>query len=85
MFVECLGWCLPFQRLAGSAIQGCGDGLEVVGGPIPFARDGEVTGSGTVLDLDVAYRALTVYRPRTGSWSRVLRRFGWRRQGVTAS
>lgn len=59
--------------------------LEVVGGPIPFARDGEVTGSGTVLDLDVAYRALTVYRPRTGSWSRVLRRFGWRRQGVTAS
>lgn len=35
--------------------------------------------------LEVAYRALTVYRPRTGSWSRLLRRFGWRRQGVTAS
>jgi hypothetical protein len=33
VFVECLGWCLPFQHLAGSAIHGCGDGLEVVAVP----------------------------------------------------
>jgi hypothetical protein len=33
VFVECLGWCLAFQRLAGSAIHGCGDGLEVVAVP----------------------------------------------------
>src|SRR5512140_3124327 len=47
LVVECLGWCLPFEDLPGSAVDGHFDSCEVLRGPA-----GQVRALGKVLAQD---------------------------------